>query len=68
VVLVWASDITAVEAAASVRNSVVTAGSAASSQVTAATAATASAFEAAPHEAPLATLAIAGVLLLAFGA
>ncbi len=61
--LVWASDISAVDAASSMHDAVVTAGSAASGHVSAATSATATALQGAPHEAPVMTLAIAGVAL-----
>jgi hypothetical protein len=66
--LVWASDISAVDAASSVHDAVVNAGSAASGQVSAATSATASTLQGASPEAPMTTLAIAGVALAVGGA
>ncbi len=66
--LVWASDISAVKAASSVHDAVVSAGTAASGQVSAATSATASALRGAPPEAPMMTLAIASVALALVGA
>lgn len=64
--VIWASDISAVDAAASARDTIVAAGNLASSHVPEATSTTATTLQGASEEAPLATLAITGVLL--FGA
>ena len=66
--LVWASEISAVDAASRLHENVVRGGSAAAGQVDVATSATASALRGAPPDAPIMTLAIAGVALALIGA